>query len=127
MEPKELDEILTGHLFLGSAKAARNKKLLKDLKIKYIVNAAFEIKNYHPEDFVYPPQGFSFRDTLEEDITPKLETAWELFEKARDEGVGVLCHCAAGVSRSSSLVISYLMKHKNMTLKVIEIMGSDNF
>jgi protein-tyrosine phosphatase len=35
----------------------------------------------------------------------------------RDRGIKTLVHCVAGVSRSASLCIVYLMKHDNLTLR----------
>jgi len=37
--------------------------------------------------------------------------------KARQENKRCLVHCMAGISRSSSLVLAYLMKHQKMSLK----------
>jgi protein-tyrosine phosphatase len=82
------------------------------------VNAAMEVSNFFPQDFTYPPTDFSFDDSSEENITKKFEIAWEMFEKAKSEGVSVYCHCQAGISRSASLVISYIMKYEKKTLKV---------
>lgn len=37
-------------------------------------------------------------------------------EEAHQAGVGLLIHCQAGVSRSATIVIAYLMKHTWMTM-----------
>lgn len=38
-------------------------------------------------------------------------------EEVRSRGGCVLIHCTAGVSRSASLCLAYLMKHQRMTLR----------
>jgi len=40
-------------LYLGSLNNASNKKELKLIDIKYILNCADECKNYFPKDFTY--------------------------------------------------------------------------
>jgi protein-tyrosine phosphatase len=37
--------------------------------------------------------------------------------EAKTAGVAALVHCAAGISRSTSIVLAYLMKHEKMALK----------
>lgn len=37
-------------------------------------------------------------------------------EEAHQAGMGLLIHCQAGVSRSATIVIAYLMKHTWMTM-----------
>ena len=43
-----------------------------------------------------------------------LQDAWRFIDKARDIGTNVLIHCAMGKSRSSAVLISYLMHRSGM-------------
>jgi len=43
-----------------------------------------------------------------------LQDAWRFIDKARDIGTGVLVHCAMGKSRSSAVLISYIMHRSGM-------------
>lgn len=45
------------------------------------------------------------------------DRAADKIEEVRRYGGNVLVHCVAGVSRSASLCIAYLMKYKRMSLR----------
>ncbi|XP_061389998.1 DC-STAMP domain-containing protein 2-like [Musca vetustissima] len=47
-----------------------------------------------------------------------LDKAFNFIDKALNNGGCVLIHCNAGVSRSASVVIAYLMKYKNMDFEI---------
>lgn len=50
-------------------------------------------------------------------ITPHFDTAHAFIEKARASNKKVVVHCEVGMSRSPTIVISYLMKHHGMSLR----------
>jgi hypothetical protein len=52
------------------------------------------------------------RDDVEEDILRHFAPAHEFISAALAAGSSVLVHCRAGISRSATIVISYLMKAK---------------
>jgi len=110
----EISTILPGHLFLSSYLGASNASSLKNLNIRYIINCAIECSNHHPSDFIYA--NLNLKDNREESVLDTFDQAFEIIEKARQEGCGVLVHCYAGISRSSSIVIGYLMKIQNLRL-----------
>ncbi|ACO64155.1 predicted protein, partial [Micromonas commoda] len=68
----------------------------------------FVIPNYFEPDLVYKTMWL--QDTPDEDISPVLYDCFDFIEEATVERGGrVLVHCSQGVSRSCSVVISYLM------------------
>jgi len=110
----EISTILPSHLYLSSSKGAANAKTLKELNIRYIINCAAELINVHPNDFAYT--NLNLRDDKMESILDTFEESFAIIEKARSENCGVLVHCYAGISRSSAIVIAYLMKVQNLRL-----------
>jgi len=53
-------------------------------------------------------------DLPDTDIVSHFDECFAFIDTARDTGGRVLVHCMAGVSRSASIVIGYLMKVKDM-------------
>jgi protein-tyrosine phosphatase len=103
----DLDEI-TRHIFISDKAAAREKELLKILGVKAVVVAGTELMAHYPKDFDY--LHVRVVDSQREDISQYFEQVSEFIEEHVAKGNGVLVHCAFGVSRSSTLVIAYLMK-----------------
>ncbi|KAK6022024.1 dual specificity phosphatase, catalytic domain protein [Ostertagia ostertagi] len=54
-------------------------------------------------------------DSYQEKLSQYFDEAWVFLEKVRTEGKVVLIHCLAGISRSPTLAISYVMRYKNMS------------
>ena len=52
------------------------------------------------------------QDSLDANILPYIDSSIRFLKKCDDN---VLVHCTAGVSRSVSIVVAYLMNEKNMS------------
>lgn len=57
------------------------------------------------------------QDSSETNLQQYFEMCIEMIEKYEDRNENVLVHCNAGVSRSASICIAYLMKRDHMTLR----------
>lgn len=55
-------------------------------------------------------------DDPTENLLDRLEACLEFIDKAREQGT-ILVHCMAGVSRSASVIVAYLMKIENLSVK----------
>ena len=96
------------HLYLGSIGSASNLKELQKSKITHIVCCGANIKNFFPDKFKY--FNIPILDSDKEDIKKYFETSYKYIDEAiHNKGI-VLVHCHAGVSRSASFVIAYIMK-----------------
>lgn len=96
------------HIYLGGDAVARNREILKQHGITHVLNCVgFVCPEYFKSDFVY--KTLWLQDSPSEDITSILYDVFDYFEDVRAQGGRVLVHCCQGVSRSTSLVIAYLM------------------
>ncbi|XP_064454696.1 uncharacterized protein LOC135365980 [Ornithodoros turicata] len=107
----QVAEVIPG-LYVGSQDVAADKNLLVSRGITHVVNAATFIPNFHEPDLVY--KRFEVLDLPDSNLHPLFEPCCDFIDEALSGGGGVLVHCNAGVSRSVSLVVAYLMLRKGM-------------
>lgn len=100
--PEVLDQI-NEKIFISDAKSAASKKLLEKAKITHILVVGRFLEIKYPSSYKY--HHISINDSPTQKITPYFQEAFDFI----DSGDRVLVHCAAGMSRSASMVIAYLM------------------
>lgn len=99
---------IADHIYLGSDAVAKNREVLRQNGITHVLNCVgFVCPEYFKVDLVY--KTLWLQDSPSEDITSILYDVFDYFEDVRQQGGRVLVHCCQGVSRSTSLVIAYLM------------------
>ncbi|KAH9287678.1 hypothetical protein KI387_031795, partial [Taxus chinensis] len=104
------------HVYLGSDAVARNREILEENGITHVLNCVgFVCPEYFKKDLVY--KTLWLQDTPCEDITSILYDVFDYFEEVREQGGKVFVHCYQGVSRSTSLVIAYLMWCKGQSFE----------
>ncbi|EMD49509.1 leucine rich repeat and phosphatase domain containing protein [Entamoeba histolytica KU27] len=107
----KFDKIID-NLYLGSYANAHNKNYLQKMGITHILTIG-PLQPMFPELFTY--KQINIDDSVKEDISIYFEECFQFIEQARNSGGAVLVHCAAGISRSASIVIAYLMKKNQWT------------
>ena len=98
-------------LYLGNLKAAQDVRALREAGITHILQVAEGLTPCFPKDFVY--KVISIGDTANSSLIRYFPAAISFIQEGIRKG-GVLVHCYAGVSRSATCVIAYLMQHKHM-------------
>jgi protein-tyrosine phosphatase len=88
---------------------------LKQVGVTHIVNCAGELQNYHPDKFHYLRLGM--RDSSHETIYGTLEPTYQYMKRIVElrPSNKILVHCYAGMSRSATIVIYFLMRHYSMS------------
>jgi protein-tyrosine phosphatase len=99
------------NIFIGNYAAALDKKLLDYYGITYILVSAKNLMEMFPSNYKY--KTIPLYDSEYTKITKYFVESNEFIEKGNSVGK-ILVHCGAGMSRSVSLVIAYMIKHKNI-------------
>jgi len=115
------DQVYPG-VYIGDKSAATNKVYLKKIGITHILNVAEGNSNgsVNTNEKYYNPVGIEYKginlvDTKYENISKHFEETSDFIEETLVKSGVVLVNCQKGVSRSSTVVLAYLMLKKNMT------------
>jgi len=103
------------HLYLGNMRDASNSSVLSRLNIRYILNVTAKPATYNI------PSGFQYKhleaaDNGFQNLRQFFEEAFEFIDSAKAANTAVLIHCQAGISRSPTIAIAYLMKNYMMPM-----------
>ena len=107
------------NIFIGNEAAANDLEWLAKEGISLIVNCAKEIPNYHEGTLRYLrldlDDGRSQKNA-EDDLYRVSEATYRYLAATlkRDPKAKILVHCRAGISRSASVVVYYLMRKNSM-------------
>lgn len=100
----------TGWLFLGNQNDAINPAFLNQNKITRFIHVCRECRcifEAGDQNHLRIP----IDDSHEESINEHFETAILFLAKARADDANVLVHCYAGISRSPTIVLAYMMNN----------------
>nr|XP_060625104.1 dual specificity protein phosphatase 13A [Anolis sagrei ordinatus] len=109
------------NLFLGDHITGHSRFGLWKMGISHVLNAAHgTLYCQEPHDFygtTIEYHGVPAHDLPDFDISPYFYPAAEFIHKAlATPGAKIFVHCAIGISRSSSLVLAYLMIYHHLSL-----------
>eukprot|EP00744_Colponema_vietnamica_P009036 GILI01012867.1.p1 GENE.GILI01012867.1~~GILI01012867.1.p1 ORF type:complete len:203 (+),score=28.47 GILI01012867.1:216-824(+) len=108
-------EVLPG-LYIGPIfYATRSHEKLLKMGVTHIINITQNVDNLHPDKFCY--LRIPVLDSPTEPIEQYFDQANEFIASAIDNGKRIYVHCEAGVSRSATIVIQYLMTRLGYTLE----------
>lgn len=116
---KTMSVIIPDFLYLSSYNVAKNKEIVYDHKITHIINSAADVCQNHFEDdsnndsnpieYKISYLSFNLKDHAMENIECLFYEVIQFIENARNNNGRVLVHCIQGISRSVTLILSYLI------------------
>ncbi|XP_066519926.1 dual specificity protein phosphatase 13A-like [Hoplias malabaricus] len=116
----QIDEVWP-NIYIGNVGIAQNRSALRRLGITHILNAAHSKRgsvgdqSFYGSSFVYC--GIPAEDSSHFDLDVYFRPAAEFIHRGLKSPDGkVLVHCIMGMSRSSSLVLAYLMLYQHLSL-----------
>nr|CAG4709993.1 unnamed protein product [Naegleria fowleri] len=118
-------EIIENFLYLGDKESASSDVELTDLGITYILNMAEEVSNdlefleVAPGVKKYSYLKLGTDDTISHSISNLFDQANEFLRQAYERNGKAIVNCNMGVSRSSTTVISYIMKYYGLSFEQV--------
>ncbi|XP_001973300.3 dual specificity protein phosphatase Mpk3 [Drosophila erecta] len=109
-------EIIPGLLFLGNATHSCDSEALKKYNIKYVLNVTPDLPNKFKESGDIKYLQIPITDHYSQDLAIHFPDAIQFIEEARSASSVVLVHCLAGVSRSVTVTLAYLMHTRGLSL-----------
>ena len=99
----DFKEIIPNKLYLGNNESAKNLEILQKHNITSILICGYFLSEFFPGQFIY--KTLEIQDNEYEIIINSLIKGIEFIENNKT----ILVHCREGISRSSTIVIGYIM------------------
>ena len=99
----DFKEIIPNKLYLGNNESAKNLQILQKHNITSILICGYFLSEFFPGQFIY--KTLEIQDNEYEIIINSLIKGIEFIESNKT----ILVHCREGISRSSTIVIGYIM------------------
>jgi len=110
--PTPITEVIPGKLYLGSEDNAFNKHRLLELGITHILSVTNRINRINGIEYEH----FVMNDMGRTELKTVLERVYPFMELSQKTKNTLFVHCTLGQNRSPTVVISFLMKNKGLTL-----------
>lgn len=115
-EDKDFPVQIMPHLYLGNAANSEDHEALSRHRIQYILNVTPDLPNVFEGTGAIKYMQIPISDHWSQNLASFFPQAIKFIEEARSLNKGVLVHCLAGVSRSVTITIAYIMHKCNVSL-----------
>ncbi|XP_076448008.1 dual specificity protein phosphatase 7-like [Babylonia areolata] len=104
------------YLYLGNAKNSADLTQLRKNGIHYILNVTPNVPNMFEDNGDFKYLQIPISDHWSQNLSSFFPDAIAFIDEARKRKQGVLVHCLAGISRSVTVTVAYLMSRQSMCL-----------
>uniref|UniRef100_A0A452H9P8 Dual specificity protein phosphatase n=1 Tax=Gopherus agassizii TaxID=38772 RepID=A0A452H9P8_9SAUR len=104
------------HLYLGSARDSANMETLAQLGIRYVLNVTPNLPNLFEEQGGFRYKQIPISDHWSQNLARFFPEAIAFIDEAVSQNCSILVHCLAGVSRSVTVTVAYLMQRLSLSL-----------
>ncbi|RUS88355.1 hypothetical protein EGW08_003867 [Elysia chlorotica] len=104
------------NLYLGSAKNSADLAQLRQYGITHVLNVTANVPNMFENEREFKYLQIPISDHWSQNLAAFFPEAIKFIDEARDKQEGVLVHCLAGISRSVTVTVAYLMNREKMSL-----------
>ncbi|XP_059469659.1 dual specificity protein phosphatase Mpk3-like [Neocloeon triangulifer] len=115
-EDREFPVEIVPFLFLGNAVNSEDIEALQRHRIQYIMNVTPDLPNVFEDSGNIRYMQIPIADHWNQNLACFFPKAIEFIDEARNSQKGVLVHCLAGVSRSVTITVAYLMYKMHLSL-----------
>lgn len=112
----ELSQI-TDNIWLGNERDAKDYELLHGLGIKNVLNVTGNIPNYFEHEMCMNYHRLTATDSHDQNLLQHFNAGSDFINEVCKRNEKVLVHCWAGVSRSPTIILSYFIRFKGLTVK----------
>ena len=109
--------ILDEFLYLGSDQVAKDLNKLKNNGITHVINCAADYSADYHIDKGIKYLSLHLKDHVRENIECSFYEVIEFISKAKQEGGRVFIHCVQGISRSTTMIICYMIFTTKITVE----------
>ncbi|XP_063054520.1 dual specificity protein phosphatase 5 [Engraulis encrasicolus] len=106
---------LAPFLYLGSAYHASRHDFLSERRITALLNVSK--RDTAPAKWQYDYKWIPVEDSHTADISSHFQEAFDFIDRVKQGGGKVLVHCEAGISRSPTICMAYLMRTRSLRLE----------
>eukprot|EP00918_Siedleckia_nematoides_P052834 GHVU01115366.1.p1 GENE.GHVU01115366.1~~GHVU01115366.1.p1 ORF type:complete len:394 (-),score=12.61 GHVU01115366.1:1589-2770(-) len=103
-------------LYLGNERDSSNRQRLEDAGITHILNCTAQLPCHFEDENFVGYKRLPASDSGSQNLKQYFHDAFVFIDEVRKCGGKILVHCQAGVSRSATITIAYIMKNSNLSM-----------